>query len=399
MIISYRVCESVVRRLTIEQTAAIQRTLLKSNNLAIKLMCVGVKQRSPRRGLSDIEHSSPCCPPPTDNTSANRGKKDEDHGERHQELAHPERPTSRHRRCASPFVLGIAFVVAYARTMVLFYALLVTTVLLIDRHSWATAAISPTIQRAASNIFQRYMTTLASHPLPTKMITGAILATAGDAIAQGREGGKYNAVRGTSFAAFDSTYRAAQHHLFPLIVEYCRGRYLLKVLRVAAIGATTESSAFFDISSLAAMERSLASQLIIVPFMYYPVFFAFTAWMQGLTFDEGLQRATENFAPLMKRNLLFWMPVQYAQFAYVSTDLQIPFLSCASLTWTFILSVLAGSAKGYSSDDDSPGDTETCRVNGTEGSCIISKVDDFVDENDGSAVSSELIASEEISTV
>ena len=295
-------------------------------------MCVGVKQRSPRRGLNDIEHSSP-CPPPTD-TSANRGKKDEDHGERRQELAaYSERPPSRRRRCASPFVLGIAFV-AYAKTMVLFYALLVTTVLLIDRHSsWTVeAAIAPTIQRAASNIFQRYMTTLASHPLPTKMITGAILATAGDAIAQGREGGKYNAVRGTSFAAFDSTYRAAQHHLFPLIVEYCRGRYLLKVLRVAAIGATTESSAFFDISSLAAMERSLASQLIIVPFMYYPVFFAFTAWMQGLTFDEGVQRATENFAPLMKRNLLFWMPVQYAQFAYVTTDLQIPFLSCASLT-------------------------------------------------------------------
>lgn len=283
--------------------------------------------------------------------------------------------------------------------MVLFYALLVTTVLLIDRHSWTVeAAIAPTIQRAASNIFQRYMTTLASHPLPTKMITGAILATAGDAIAQGREGGKYNAVRGTSFAAFDSTYRAAQHYLFPLIVEYCRGRYLLKVLRVAAIGATTESSAFFDISSLAAMERSLASQLIIVPFMYYPVFFAFTAWMQGLTFDEGLQRATENFAPLMKRNLIFWMPVQYAQFAYVSTDLQIPFLSCASLTWTFILSVLAGSAKGYSSDDN-PEQHETCCVNGTEGSCIIPKdVDDF-DEYVGGAVSSELIALEEISTV
>eukprot|EP00578_Thalassiosira_sp_NH16_P029521 CAMPEP_0181090834 /NCGR_PEP_ID=MMETSP1071-20121207/8075_1 /TAXON_ID=35127 /ORGANISM="Thalassiosira sp., Strain NH16" /LENGTH=80 /DNA_ID=CAMNT_0023172931 /DNA_START=122 /DNA_END=361 /DNA_ORIENTATION=+ len=79
---------------------------------------------------------------------------------------------------------------------------------------------------------------------------------------------------------------------------------------MAAVGA----GQLVDVSSLAAMERSLASQLIIVPFMYYPVFFTFTGFMQGLNFDEGLERAKENFIPLMKRNLLFWIPVQYVQF-------------------------------------------------------------------------------------
>merc|ERR1712087_658818 len=53
----------------------------------------------------------------------------------------------------------------------------------------------------------------------------------------------------------------------------------------------------------------------------------------------------------MKRNLLFWIPVQYVQFGYVPTWVQIPFLSAAGLGWTFILSVLAGSARGYSNDD------------------------------------------------
>ena len=215
---------------------------------------------------------------------------------------------------------------------------------------------------AAFGLFQKYQTTLNTHPLPTKMLTGAALATAGDAIAQGREDDDYNAKRGASFAAFDMTYRAAQHHLFPIIVELCRGQYFMGAM--ATIGA----SQFFDISSLAAMERSLASQLIIVPFMYYPVFFTFTGFMQGLTFEEGVERAKENFIPLMKRNLLFWIPVQYVQFCYVPTDLQIPFLSVAGLAWTFILSVMAGSAKKYSNDNP---DHETYCVTGVEDLCVI----------------------------
>ena len=233
----------------------------------------------------------------------------------------------------------------------------------------------------ASTLFEKYMSTLGNYPLPTKMVTGASLAVVGDAIAQGREDEEYNAARGASFAMFDSTYRAAQHFLFPMIVEFCKGQYLLST--IAAVGVTAE---MFDLSSLAAMERSLASQLIIVPFFYYPVFFSFTAFMQGLDFDEGVQRAKDNFIPLMKRNLLFWIPVQYVQFAFVPTDLQIPFLSCAGLCWTFILSVLAGSAKKYS--DDNP-QHETYCVIGTEKGCVIPEeelfpvaFDDF-DENIG----------------
>mmetsp|Transcript_6584 Transcript_6584/g.14277 ORF Transcript_6584/g.14277 Transcript_6584/m.14277 type:complete len:315 (-) Transcript_6584:232-1176(-) len=217
-------------------------------------------------------------------------------------------------------------------------------------------------QHAASGLVQKYLTTLNNNPLPTKMMTGAALATAGDAIAQSREDDDYNAARGASFASFDMTYRAAQHFLFPIIVDICRGQYLMGAL--AAFGA----SRLLNLEPLAAMERSLASQLIIVPFMYYPVFFTFTGFMQGLTFDEGVERAKENFLPLMKRNLLFWIPVQYVQFCYIPTDLQIPFLSCAGLAWTFILSLLAGSAKKYSTETP---DHETYCVTGLEECCVI----------------------------
>merc|ERR1712224_147992 len=102
-----------------------------------------------------------------------------------------------------------------------------------------------------------------------------------------------------------------------------------------------------DSSQLPAMEQTLASQLGIVPFLYYPAFFAISGAIQGLSASAAVSRARENFIPLMKRNLLFWIPVQFIQFGYIQEDLQIPFLSCAGLAWTFILSLYAGSAKTY----------------------------------------------------
>ena len=219
-----------------------------------------------------------------------------------------------------------------------------------------------TLPNPLSPAFEKYMSTLTTYPLSTKMITGAALATAGDAIAQKREDDPYDPSRGASFAAFDMIYRAAQHVLFPIIVELCRGQYLFSIM--GSIGA----SHLVDLSTLTAMERSLASQLIIVPFLYYPVFFTFTGYIQGLSFDEGIERAKQNFVPLMKRNLLFWIPVQFVQFCYIPTDLQIPFLSCAGLAWTFILSVLAGSAKKYSNEEAAH---ETYCVIGTENDCVI----------------------------
>merc|ERR1739848_218617 len=126
------------------------------------------------------------------------------------------------------------------------------------------------------------------------------------------------------------------------IVAYCHGQMLgsLPILDT------------LDSSQLAAMEQTLASQLGIVPFLYYPAFFTISGAIQGLSASAAWSRALENFVPLMKRNLLFWIPVQFIQFGYIQEDLQIPFLSCAGLAWTFILSAYAGSAKTYSPEKE-----------------------------------------------
>jgi len=246
-------------------------------------------------------------------------------------------------------------------------------------HLVQTAATTAAHQasHAAKDALDSYKHLLATFPLPTKMATGATLAVAGDAIAQRAAAAKsappsssddddasaavvpttakYDKRRAASFAVFDSAYRALQHSTFPYIVQHCHGTVLAGlVAAVLPLHHSTELMQTID-SYSAAMEQTLASQLGIVPFLYYPAFFALTGAVQGLDFEQAVDRAKENFFPLMKRNLLFWIPVQFVQFGFVPEDLQIPFLSVCGLAWTFILSMAAGSAKQYISSNTNGG--------------------------------------------
>lgn len=196
------------------------------------------------------------------------------------------------------------------------------------------------------NLLMQYRNLLSSNPLETKMATGGVLAVAGDAIAQSRgKDEKYDKRRAFSFMCFDMCYRALQHGSFPLIVHQCQGQYIGGLIAAAGLTSTFESH--LPVTYMAAMEQTLASQLGIVPFLYYPVFFSLTGIVQGLNTEQSIQRARENFVPLMKRNLLFWIPVQFIQFGFIEEGLQIPFLSVCGLAWTFILSIAAGSTKNY----------------------------------------------------
>jgi protein Mpv17 len=203
------------------------------------------------------------------------------------------------------------------------------------------------------NLLDAYKESLASHPLTTKMLTGGTLAVCGDAIAQSRTPEPYDQRRAASFAAFDGVYRAVQHFSFPAIVQHCQGQYMGALSAALSLpfasmsmSMSANSNLEFDVSqfNFGAVEQTLVSQLGIVPFFYYPVFYTVTAFVQGLDREAAVQRAKDTFVPLMKRNLLFWIPIQFVQFGYVDESLQIPFLSVAGLVWTFIISVFAGNA-------------------------------------------------------
>jgi Mpv17 / PMP22 family len=192
----------------------------------------------------------------------------------------------------------------------------------------------------------RYRELLSIYPLPTQAVTGGILAFAGDAIAQRTDKGcyVYNSRRGVSFMAFDMAYRTLQHYIFPWVSLTFHGQYISTVLD--SIGVAYQDQQLF-----AAIEGTFVNQLFIVPLFYYPVFFAFTALLQGQTILDGVQRAKSMFFPLMQRNLAYWLPVQFIQFRFIEENLQIPFVCIAGLCWTVILSASAGNSMSQTLQD------------------------------------------------
>ena len=216
-----------------------------------------------------------------------------------------------------------------------------------------------------------------------KRITGATVALCGDAIAQSQVEEPYDRRRAASFMTFDACYRWLQHELYPIIVRTMQGQYLgglvgsippLAAAAKAASEATGTEPAFF----FSVMEQTLSSQLGIVPFIYYPVFYTITGFLQQLTPDQTVERAKETFVPLMKRNLLFWIPVQFVQFGFVEENLQIPFITVCGLIWTIILSVMAGAAQknDHATEESREMASHYC-ITGLEEGCEINPDDLF----------------------
>lgn len=193
-----------------------------------------------------------------------------------------------------------------------------------------------------TNPLASYKASMARSPLITKVATGATLAVLGDGLAQVRDrDSTYSPRRAFSFAAFDGCYRFFQHNAFPLIITVCQGRLLGGILS-ALPGVTVGTNLRLG---LAALERTLLYQLAVIPLLYYPIFFSFTGYLQGLTRQEIWARAKLNFFPCWKKNLLFWIPAQMVMFGLIPIDWQIPFACVMGMIWSTILSVVAGNAK------------------------------------------------------
>ena len=194
------------------------------------------------------------------------------------------------------------------------------------------------------NLFERYNYLLKYKPLRTKVITGATLAVLGDGIAQlrsssssSRMNARYNPRRALSFATFDGCYRIFQHVAFPYIISSCQGRVVGKIISSSSGGKNIQLAC-------AALERTLVYQLLVIPILYYPIFFTFTGYIQGLTLSQILTRARSSFIPCWKRNLLFWIPCQFIMFSVINERWQIPFACLLGMLWSSILSITAGNA-------------------------------------------------------
>ena len=96
------------------------------------------------------------------------------------------------------------------------------------------------------------------------------------------------------------------------------------------------------------------NQLVVVPAIYYPLFFGVTGAVQGLTVSESLARARANFVSLTLRNWKFWIPAQLAQFAFLGEEWQVPYTCVMGLVWNVILSAVAGDARTADATAEDP---------------------------------------------
>ena len=113
---------------------------------------------------------------------------------------------------------------------------------------------------------------------------------------------------------------------------------------LAAMAEATAGFSGADSDSLtlfAALERTLINQLFVIPLAYYPLFFIVTGLAYGQRVQQMKERASSLFLPLWRRNLAFWLPVQFCQFAFVDPVLQLPFVCVAGLFWNLILSAVS----------------------------------------------------------
>jgi len=201
-------------------------------------------------------------------------------------------------------------------------------------------------------MFTPYQNSLVNNPLVTKVFTGAVLAIVGDAVAQATSNEAalanqqtkigYDKRRALSFAAFDSCYRVFQHNVFPWVIRSGQGNVIKRLL--PKIIPSQNMVAFFS-PAAAAIEQTAIYQFVIVPFLYYPIFFTFTGFIQGLSLTQSIDRMKRQYFPCWRRNLMFWIPTQMVLFGVVAEKWQIPFACLMGMIWSTILSKTAGNTK------------------------------------------------------
>jgi hypothetical protein len=245
-------------------------------------------------------------------------------------------------------------------------------------------ALSQETIETSKHVFHVYGDALAQYPVTTKAITSGILATVGDAIAQvsshnGYDGKpfSYDYSRGLCFLGFGAVYTGVfQHYWFDFLGSHiCQWGEALKLwgpsraaIPVEDVYDLNEWWTYFDVVSVlestpsntaVATAKLAANQFLMIPSVYMPLFFAVTGSLAKLDLEENMERTKNMYIPLLKRNYLYWLPIQFFQFLIVPANFQILFISVASLLWTVILSSIVTDQPPASTGEVATTDTVT----------------------------------------
>jgi len=204
------------------------------------------------------------------------------------------------------------------------------------------------LKRNLGLVYELYAMLLKNKPLSTKSTTAAVLSYAGDAIAQRvTVEGKYDIKRAIFFMVFGGLYTGLfQHFWFGYLNSKFASDIAESSRKVSDLKYESVQRTALDLPppsrTTIAVIKLLINQFALVPFFYMPLFLVTTSILKNLNLKECLERCQALFFPLLKRNYLFWLPIQFVQFLVIPDSFQITFLSIAGLLWTVILSSLGG---------------------------------------------------------
>ena len=183
-----------------------------------------------------------------------------------------------------------------------------------------------------------YSSALVTNPLEVKAATAAVLSVTSDAIVQRKETpGAYDVRRAASFATFNAAYKGLfLHFSLPAIFAVCQGNVLRSAIGAAGMPVCGDAL-------LKALERTIFNQLLVVPLIFFPLFFGVTGAVQGLSVGASWQRMRENYFPMCWNSLQFWFPIQIITFLVLPLKWQTSCVQAISFVWNMILSSLVGN--------------------------------------------------------
>lgn len=187
----------------------------------------------------------------------------------------------------------------------------------------------PPLMQTAGRLALTYDSALLSHPVVTRTTTGAVLAAAGDAMAQLREQRQLRHRTQAALRSYDGVvvptatvaatrrrYDVKRAAALVLVEGFYRGM-LQQVIIAWIISAFSGDGLrrlglgrLFGPELCALLERVTFNQLVIAPNVYYSMFFITTGAFQGLSWGQIVTRWRTQLPRLIGINSLYWFPVQ-----------------------------------------------------------------------------------------
>ncbi|GAB9475271.1 Peroxisomal membrane mpv17 pmp22-like protein [Globisporangium polare] len=170
-------------------------------------------------------------------------------------------------------------------------------------------------------VWTQYNVLLMTHPVSTKVVTGATIALIGDVNCQ-------------VFLEPDQPFNAKRAAIFTLV----GGVFIVPILHrwYGFLGRVVPGT-----SNMAIAKRLAMDQLGFAP-TFLPIFFTALLTLEG-NVDKVPEKIRNDWWPAVTANWIVWVPAQLINFRFVPGTLQVLFSNVVGLFWNSYLSYLSHS--------------------------------------------------------